>query len=564
MSWYRTYRPQTVAGLHITSVREALSKMLKSGNIPHALLFAGSKGTGKTSSARIIAKVLNCEKNQNRKDGDAFVEPCNDCSMCVEITNGSSLNVVEMDGASNRRIDDIRQLKERLYMPPAQGKKAVYIIDEVHMLTKEAFNALLKMLEEPPEHVVFIFATTDPQKIPDTILSRTTRVQFTRANDQELASALENIAKSEKITIEPDSLITIAQAADGSFRDAVKIFEQLSNQVKADNLTFSKDWLLTRLSSVSPEKIKSLLTSILAKDEMAIIQFFQTVREQQIDAGFIHKQILQFLHQELVRSYDTSAKDLFARKEITLFLLKQFSSVEIPLLHPFPWLPLEICAVEMVLKSKEKAAPVPKSSPSGSGLVKSASATSKSSINNTTTSLHSGSSPSPEISRSDMTDLPAGGQGLNSVSVMSTVEEDIVPEITVMTALDSVNPPMNDSAANVSSIDGALLGEKWHDLLRTVGKRNLSLEAILRSAQFVAGEQGKATIKVFYGFHKEQLELDRYRQLIDQAIQEILGGHIRCDYVLSQRAQEQTANPDSNVSGNQDSELVGAIEEALL
>jgi DNA polymerase-3 subunit gamma/tau len=498
--------------------------MLQSGNIPHALLFAGSKGTGKTSSARIIAKVLNCEKNKARKAGDAFVEPCNECEMCTEITNGNSLNVVEMDGASNRRIDDIRQLKERLYMPPARGAKSVYIIDEVHMLTKEAFNALLKMLEEPPEHVVFIFATTDPQKIPDTILSRTTRIQFTKATDQEIASALENIAKQEKITIAPESVVTLAQAADGSFRDAVKIFEQLVNQAEAEKAKITAEWVAGKLSSVSTDKIQSLLQSILQKDEIAIIEFFQMVRDQQIDVGFIHKQILQFLHQELIKGFDPVAKDVFAKKEITLFLLKQFSSVEIPMLHPFPWLPLELCAIEMVLKSKEK---------SGAG----------GQTKKTVTVQPSIKVPNP----------PAP-----SIPVVQTVKTE---EATV---IESILPEPVDDGPPLSSVDGNMLGEKWQDLLRTVGKKNLSLEAILRSAQFVRGEEGRAEIKVFYGFHKEQLELDRYRVLIEQAIQELLGGAIRLEYQLSEQAKDQVQNPNSNVSGKQDAELVGAIEEALL
>jgi DNA polymerase-3 subunit gamma/tau len=528
MSWYRIYRPQTVAGLHIKTVRDSLLSMLQSGNIPHALLFAGSKGTGKTSSARIIAKVLNCEKNAERKQGEPFQEPCNECTLCKEITAGSSLNVVEMDGASNRRIDDIRNLKERLYIPPAQGKKSVYIIDEVHMLTKEAFNALLKMLEEPPEHVVFIFATTDAHKIPDTITSRCTRVQFAQASVAELTDALVNIGKQEKVTAEPAALELISQTADGSFRDAVKMFEQIANQAKADKKEVSLELVSQSLFVISQSGIKALFDSILQKDEKKVIAFFQDLRSRQIDAFVVHKQILQFLHVELMKSFDPSKGTPFSSQQVLLFLLKQFSVTEIPLQHPFPLLPLELCALEMVLRSKEKNQ-VPKPPSSGGGGVRPA------------------VSPQPTVA-------PVPSRLIAQVQPISVQ----APTINVVATVEAL-PEVNTAAA-----DGALLGTKWQDLLKTVGKRNLSLEAILRSAQFVQGEHGKAMIKVFYGFHKDQLELQRYRTIIDEAIHELVGGHVRFEYVLSDQASKQLTNENSNVTGKIDEELVNVIEEALM
>lgn len=544
MSWYRTYRPQTVSQLHIAQVRETLSKMLASGNIPHALLFAGPKGTGKTSSARIIAKVLNCEKNSERKDGAAFAEPCNACAMCLEITEGSALNVLEMDGASNRRIDDIRDLKERIYMPPAMGLKSVYIIDEVHMLTKEAFNALLKMLEEPPEHAVFIFATTDPQKIPDTILSRSTRVQFTRASVAELANALAEIGKKESVEVEKESLELIAQNADGSFRDAVKLFEQLANQAKADKKKITADWVQEGLSTISQDSIKKLLQSILAKDEKAIVEFFQTARNQQIDAVVIHKQLLNFLHTELIKGV-MGGEEPFAKKEIVMFLIKQFSGVEIPLLHPFPHLPLELCAIEMVLRSKEK------SGGSGGGtIVKKVEQTKRVEVT--------------------VVERPQSTQVTQSMIPEFEPELELAPEIeSIIDVVESITPVTRVSSASADIInadslgDGAELGQRWNDLLSNIAKHNLSLGSILRSAQFVNGEQGRATVKVFYGFHKEQLELQRYRAIVDQAIVEMLGGMVRLEYILS-APNVPAATQVDNVSGEVDKEFVNVIEEALL
>ena len=212
MSWYRIYRQQTISELHSAVIRQAFDHIRESGSFSHAYLLTGPKGTGKTSSARILAKMLNCEKNTkavregqsesqsnktSKKSVKPFVEPCGVCDSCKRITIGSSLCVTEMDAASNRGIDDIRILRERVNLVPSDGLVSVYIIDEVHMLTTEAFNALLKVLEEPPAHVVFVLATTELRKVPDTILSRCTMIQFSRASQEELMNALKHVAKKE-------------------------------------------------------------------------------------------------------------------------------------------------------------------------------------------------------------------------------------------------------------------------------------------------------------------------------------------------------------------------------
>jgi len=224
MAFYRKYRPQIIEEIDNAQVRERLLEFLRKNkqDLPHAFLFSGPKGTGKTTAARVVAKLFNCTKPSK------IHGPCGECEQCISIAEGRNIDVLEMDAASNRGIEEIRELLGRINLAPAASGFKVYVIDEVHMLTTEAFNALLKTLEEPPMHAVFILATTDPQKVPPTIKSRCVHLNFSRAATPELLHALSRVVKSEKINITEEALLLIAQAADGSFRDAVKMLEQIS------------------------------------------------------------------------------------------------------------------------------------------------------------------------------------------------------------------------------------------------------------------------------------------------------------------------------------------------
>ncbi|MBN2201500.1 DNA polymerase III subunit gamma/tau [bacterium] len=217
----RKWRPQTwdelVAQQHVTAT---LRNAIRQKRIAHAYLLTGPRGVGKTSAARILAKSLNCEKGPTP-------DPCNACSSCLEVTAGRAMDVVEIDGASNRNIDDIRNLRETVRYAPTRGAYKVYIIDEVHMLTNESFNALLKTLEEPPEHVVFLFATTEPHKVPATILSRCQRFDFHRVGVVDTAALLKKICAGEGIDIEEEAVHLIARKADGSLRDSQSILDQM-------------------------------------------------------------------------------------------------------------------------------------------------------------------------------------------------------------------------------------------------------------------------------------------------------------------------------------------------
>ena len=217
----RRYRPQTFAELvGQEHVARALAAAIATSRVGHAYLFTGARGTGKTSTARILAKALNCVHGPTPT-------PCNECDICRSITTGDDMDVLEIDGASNRGIDEIRQLRQNVNVRPSRSRFKIYIIDEVHMLTEPAFNALLKTLEEPPEHVKFIFCTTEPEKIPITILSRCQRFDFAGIQTKQIVERLRQIVESERVQAEPEALEILARRAAGSMRDSQSLLEQL-------------------------------------------------------------------------------------------------------------------------------------------------------------------------------------------------------------------------------------------------------------------------------------------------------------------------------------------------
>jgi DNA polymerase-3 subunit gamma/tau len=278
----RKFRPQTfedVAGQE--HVVKTLRNSIGQGRVAHAFLFSGPRGVGKTSVARILAKSLNCEKGPT-------ATPCNECSNCREITNGSSLDVREIDGASNRGIDEIRELRENVKFAPAAAKYKIYIIDEVHMLTREAFNALLKTLEEPPSHVIFIFATTESHKVPATILSRCQCYDFRRISLKEIAANLGRVAAAEGIKISPSALLWIAEAGDGSMRDAQSIFDQV---ISYAGMNIKDDDVEESLGLADRKYLFRLSEAVLQRDAGACL----IILEEAYLAGIDMKHFYQIL-----------------------------------------------------------------------------------------------------------------------------------------------------------------------------------------------------------------------------------------------------------------------------
>jgi len=287
------YRPQNfdeVIGQEnvVTSIKNAIAKK----HIHHAYLFSGPRGTGKTSLARIFAKALNCES-----ENAPVVSPCGKCMSCVEITKGSSLDIIEVDGASNRGIDEIRTLRENVKLSPAHSRYKVYIIDEVHMLTQEAFNALLKTLEEPPAHVKFIFATTHPHKVIPTILSRCQKFQFKLVALEKIVSKLKSITKIEGIKINDNLLYSIARASGGSIRDAESLLDQLVPVVLEKG---SMEDVFSFLGIIDEGSLGKMAGFIVSKDLQSALDFVDRVVQEGKDLSIFVNALIEYLRNFLL------------------------------------------------------------------------------------------------------------------------------------------------------------------------------------------------------------------------------------------------------------------------
>ena len=289
-SLYRQWRPETFADVvGQDSIVKTLENSLKSNRISHAYLFTGPRGTGKTSVARILAKGLNCKSGPT-------ASPCGTCDECLGIKNGTSLNVIEIDGASNRGIDDVRELRSQVQFTPINARYKVYIIDEVHMLTNEAFNALLKTLEEPPAHIVFIFATTDPHRLPATILSRVQRYDFVKFSEQATVERMRVVAENEKIEIEGEALRLIAQHAAGGMRDALSILEKCA--AYAEKVT---EQAVVEVLGVAPQEQVDLFAKYIATDSKSeALQIIDELYNQGRDLAHFAGAVVARLRQDIL------------------------------------------------------------------------------------------------------------------------------------------------------------------------------------------------------------------------------------------------------------------------
>ena len=297
----RRYRPQSFGDMvGQNHIAHALSNAIKQSRVGHAYLFTGARGVGKTSSARIFAKCLNCVNGPTP-------EPCNECDLCISVSSGEDIDVLEIDGASNRGIDEIRQLRSNAIVRPSRARFKIYIIDEVHMLTQQAFNALLKTLEEPPDHVKFIFCTTDPQKIPITVLSRCQRFDFSPVQTTDIIGRLREICENESIEADEQALAVLARRAAGSMRDSQSLLEQLLSFC-AEKIT--TDDVHQLLGTADIGRISAIVEAVVEKNSAQCIDLVTAAINSGVDAGQLTSQLLGYFRDIMAIQVGASSQSL--------------------------------------------------------------------------------------------------------------------------------------------------------------------------------------------------------------------------------------------------------------
>ncbi|OGC97550.1 DNA polymerase III, subunit gamma and tau [Candidatus Amesbacteria bacterium RIFCSPLOWO2_02_FULL_48_11] len=477
MTLYLKYRPQKVAELDLVSAREMLTNILSGGKdkLPHAWLFSGPRGIGKTSAARILAKVVNCPHFAEASRGKEKNEPCNECEMCQAITGGSAVDVAEIDAASNRGIDEIRELRERIRLAPMKADYKVYIIDEVHMLTTEAANALLKTLEEPPEKTLFVLCTTEPEKLPETIVSRCTRVQFKRPSISEIVSKLERVIAGEKIKGDRAALAEVARASRGSFRDAIKILEQV--WLAGEEVTVqSVNKTLGVLEAASPEKFLQLVRD---KDLRGGLDFVNSLAEQGVNLRQFVERCVEHLREQLLAKVAVSESAV--RDSFELEMIGKLEKVYEQLkMTAVPQLPLEVLVME--------------------------------------NSGEAGDTPNSSAERNqDLPNKPEAGEKFARREAEN-------------------NPKPVKRRATAGKYSLADVEAKWVDIMKSVKPKNHSVEALLRSTRPRDFDGEKLELEVFYKFHLDKLGSEKCRTIVEAAVGEVLGiGPVRLYLQLGQK-----------------------------
>lgn len=574
LPFHRKYRPSKFDELDQKSVREYFLRVLESGKLSQAYLFSGPKGTGKTSAARLLAMCVNCEGNaglqkqesakapkQKTKLNWKLKEPCGECESCVAIRKSSSTAVVEIDAASNRGIDDIRALRERVNLIAGDGKYSVYIIDEVHMLTTEAFNALLKTLEEPPAHVIFCLCTTEEHKVPGTIVSRCSKVVYQLSTDEEIVRSLKRVVEGENIKISDEALMMLVQRAEGSFRDASVALAAIADS----EMEITAEIVAQRLGETSSSEVDGLIDVLVVGDGKEALSRLEQLEKMGVNTQVLAKQLLARVAtriKEQVRGEGSVDSELMVLVEMLAKTFSRFADV------PDAAIALEMAVVEVCLRvggGGREGGKIGKSKSSNDGAAL----------------RQSGTSHGSRSAQDDKTDL-------KSVSVLSSQDVGIIKPngkkveaekqegeeaqkqkgIEVESHKDTESQSSKAIAQEIQ-LDDEVVRANWGNLLNKVSEYNHGLVTLLRRAEYKGCSKNELVLAVGYAFHKEQLQQDRYLRAIEEAGESVWGVKIRLRIELGEsngKVETKEVVEHENISGalpKEEEQFVQAVEEVF-
>lgn len=514
---YREWRPRTfkevVGQKHITVT---LKNQVIEKRIAHAYLFCGTRGTGKTSTAKILSKAVNC---LNPKDG----EPCNECEICNKINSGTLMDVIEMDAASKRKLEDIKEVIENVKYPPQEGKNKVYIMDEVHMLTQEAVNAFLKTLEEPPSNVIFILATTDPQKLPITILSRCQRFDFRRIRNKEIFERLRSIVSEQGIYADDKSLNLIARMSDGAMRDALSILDQV---ISTGDGKVEYDQVLDMLGLVTNENLLIITNSIIEKDVEKSMRIIEDIVLSGKDINNFMKDMITHLRNILMVKVSKNPDEILDMSSENIDLVKeQAEKIRIE----------EIMRNIKILQEAEQQSKWVKQSRIYLELAvlkmcKIEYDTSKEVILSRLNKIE-------ELIKSGNIKLAMKEEKKKTESKefdIKKIKENIKDEKIEENLLEEYN---KDSKLTVETVK-----KMWHDILEAFKARRLMvLYAALVTANITDCKEGIITLNYNkqYSFNKKRLEKPENNKIVQEIFSEVLKEKVRIIYTVEEKAKEE-------------------------
>ena len=523
---YNKWRPQTFADVvgQEPTVR-TLQNSLATGQVAHAYIFAGPRGSGKTSLARILAKALNCLQGVQP-------EPCSKCEACTDIVEGRFLDLVELDAASNRGIEDIRDLRERVNFAPVNGRYKFYLIDEVHQLTPEASNALLKTLEEPPEHAVFVLATTEIHRVLPTILSRCQRFDFRRIPVQALVGRLQEIAAAEKVSADPEALNILARMAGGSARDAVSLFDQATIYA-SDGVTAEQ--VREMLGLAHTAVVAEFVDTLARRDTREGLRVLALAAEQGLDMRQFARETIRYLRGTLLHKSGMEAAELLEMSEEEAALMdglagrislseivqaiRLFSEAEQSLrLGVFPQLPVELALVEFCTNAETQgtaAAPAP-------------------------VARQATAAPRREAARAapPPSTTAVEGPAAESPSTMESVPRTSGTPAETRPAASPVDGPPPAASSEDSPL--AEIQQRWDAVVDSFRRPNVHLRGVLRDCTPKSVQDRLLTLEFAHGWHRDQVRQPDNLILVEKAIAQTIGRHYSIECTLAPKESSES------------------------